>query len=180
MNKKASLNMAIEVIVIVVIAMTLLGLGLGFVRNQFSQITETTSTVQEQIKQQILDDLRVGNKKLSFPTEQVIVQSGDKKNLAVGVQNLEDRPIKFKLTIQSRPDPEGDFGDEKPKTNAAGFFWDNTPQTLGLGESRVYGILHQAETSKNTYLYKVVIEELDDNGGPIGEYDSKSFFVTVT
>ena len=179
MDKRASLNMAIEVIVVVVIAMTLLGLGLGFVRNQFSSITETTLTVQEQIKNQILDDLRVGNKKLSFPTERVTVQSGQKKDLAIGVQNLKDEDIKFKLIVQYR-DEDGVFQDETPLTNEAGFFWDNTPQTLGLGEARVYGILLQAETSKNTYLYKIVVEELDDSNNVIGEYDSKSFFVTVT
>ena len=178
MDKRASLNMAIEVIVVVVIAMTLLGLGLGFVRNQFSSITETTLTVQEQIKNQILDDLRVGNKKLSFPTERVTVQSGQKKDLAIGVQNLEDSAIRFKITIQSRQS-DGTFKDVSPLTTGEGFFWDNTPQTLGLGEARVYGILLQAPTNKDTYLYKIKVEELDSGNVVIGEYDSKSFFVTV-
>lgn len=181
MDKKASLNMAIEVIVIVVIAMTLLGLGLGFVRNQFGQITETTSTVQEQIKQQILDDLRVGNKKLSFPTERFTMIGGQKKDMAIGVQNLLDTPLSFKLSILKRNDDTGQFDPVLPLTNEAGsFFWDNTDQKLSLGEARVFGILHQAETTKNTYLYKLVVVEVDSAGVETGEYDSKSFFVTVT
>ena len=52
-NKSASLEISIQAIVIVVLAMTLLGLGLGFIRGQFRSISETASSVQEQVKQQI-------------------------------------------------------------------------------------------------------------------------------
>lgn len=174
MNKRASLNMAIEVIVVVVIAMTLLGLGLGFVRENILNIKETTLTVQEQIKQQILDDLRVGNKKLSFPTERYTLQSGVKKDMAIGVQNLEDKDLNFEIQIYKK---EGDtFTKLEPTPDTEGeFFWDSSEQTLGLGEARVYGILHQAKTEKGTYLYKVVIQI----SGEDKVYDSKSFFVTV-
>lgn len=173
--------MAIEVIVVVVIAMTLLGLGLGFVRNQFSTITETTLTVQEQIKQQILDDLRVGNKKLSFPTERYTINTGSKKDMAIGVQNLEDRPIEFEIKVQYRATGQTQFTDfTSDPTTVGGFFWDDSVQELGPGEARVYGILHNAETTKGTYLYKVqILETAASHGGTSAEYDSKSFFVTV-
>ena len=68
MMKKGSLNLSIEAIVIVVIAFVVLGLGLGFVRGQFKSITETTTSIQDQIRQQITEDLRTGDKKLSFST----------------------------------------------------------------------------------------------------------------
>ena len=58
MNKKGDLNLSIQAIVIVVIAFVVLGLGLGFVRGQFKSIQETSTGVQEQIRQQILEDLR--------------------------------------------------------------------------------------------------------------------------
>ena len=66
MNRKGSLNLSIEAIVIVVIAFVVLGLGLGFVRSQIGSIQSTSTAVQEQISQQVLDDLRTGNKKLSW------------------------------------------------------------------------------------------------------------------
>ncbi len=176
-HKKASLNLSINAIVIVVLAMTLLGLGLGFIRGQFKQITETTSTVQEQVKQQILDDLRTGNKKLSFPATRLTMGSSEKKDLAIGIKNTGDSELSYKIIIQERNEA-GEFIDMEPTTNEDGtFFWDNTEQTLGVGESRVYGILHQAETTKDTYLYKLKIETVGTTTA--AEYDSKSFFVTV-
>src|SRR3989338_6840926 len=105
-RKRGGLDLSIQTIVIVVLAMTLLGLGLGFIRNQFKNLSETTISVQDQIRQQILDDLRVGNKKLSFPTGNVLLSSGDSKDLAVGVQNLEDQPITFELKMYWK-DPQG-------------------------------------------------------------------------
>ena len=75
-NKKGSLNLSIQAIVIVVIAFVVLGLGLSFVRGQFKSITETSTGVQEQIRQQILEDLRTGDKKLSFPATTLSIEKG--------------------------------------------------------------------------------------------------------
>ena len=58
MDKKASLNLSIQAIVIVVLAMTLLGLGLGFVRSQFTNISDVSNIVQKQVKDQITNQLR--------------------------------------------------------------------------------------------------------------------------
>src|SRR3989344_4839785 len=98
-HKKGSLELSVNAIVIVVLAFAMLGLGLIFVRNLFSGITETTTQVQEQVKQQILDDLRTGNKPLSFPAQRLDVNVGDKKDLAFGVMNIKDNPISFTIEI---------------------------------------------------------------------------------
>jgi len=194
-GKRGGLDLSIQTIVIVVLAMTLLGLGLGFIRNQFKIITETSGSVQDQIKQQILDDLRVGNKKLSFPTGNVLLSSGDSKDLAVGVQNLEDQPITFELKMYWK-DPQGVTGNEfvpmQPKSKLTAddedkgvFLWDNTPQTLGLGESRVIGLAFRAPVPQDTYLYKAEIIRKGTAGatGTASQdrvYDAKTFFVTVS
>src|SRR3989338_10113140 len=94
-NKRASLELSVNAIVIVVLAFAMLGLGLIFVRNLFSGITETTTQVEEQVKQQILDDLRTGNKPLSFPVQRVKVGVGDKKDLAFGVLNTQDDILNY-------------------------------------------------------------------------------------
>lgn len=177
-KKRASLELSINAIIIVVLAMTLLGLGLTFIRGQIKKIQETTITVQEQVKEQILDDLRRGDKRLSFPSTRISVDSSDKKDLAIGVKNTGDSDLNFNIEIHKKDatSSAGGFVNQDPLTNEDGtFFWDNSDQTLEPGESRVIGILHQAETTKNTYLYKLVIRNLNDDS----EYDSKSFFVTV-
>jgi hypothetical protein len=184
MHKKASLNLSIQAIVIIVLAMTLLGLGLGFVRTQFEQFTDTTLTVQEQTRQGILDDLRVGNKKLSFPTERIKATPGSKKDLAIGIKNTEDEEIKFKIKIEQRQlsadATTTSFVPLTSGTDGTGFFWDDSEQRLGPGESRVYGVLHTSESSKDTYLYKIRIVLIADDQGTEGDdFDSKTFFVTV-
>src|SRR3989344_4523024 len=96
-HKKGSLELSVNAIVIVVLAFAMLGLGLIFVRNLFSGITETTTQVQEQVKQQILDDLRTGNKPLSFPAQRLNVEIGDKKDLAFGVLNVGETALYFRI-----------------------------------------------------------------------------------
>jgi hypothetical protein len=156
--------------------MTFLGLGLGFVRNMFGGVSDMTVSVQEQIKQQILDDLRTGDKKLSFPTTQVKVGSKEETIISIGVKNTGDQDLNFEIII------EQDENEATPATNDAddpsvdgAFFWDNTEQKLEPGEANVYGIKYFAPTSKTTYLYKVVIYDLDADD----EYTSKSFFIRV-
>ena len=142
MNKKAALQLSINAIVIIVLAMTLLGLGLGFIRGMFSDITKTTGTVQEQVKNQILDDLRTGDKRLSFPSNRITVSSGDKEDLAIGVKNTEDQELFFSIVIERRLE-DGSFIEVTPGTNQDGsFFWDDSSQSLEVGEARVFGILH--------------------------------------
>ena len=86
-SKKGSLNLSIEAIVVVVIAFVVLGLGLGFVRGQFGDITKTSAGIQEQIRQKILEDLRTGDQKLSFPAQTLSIPKGEASDIAVGVKN---------------------------------------------------------------------------------------------
>ena len=101
MMKKGSLNLSIEAIVIVVIAFVVLGLGLGFVRGQFKSITETTTSIQDQIRQQITEDLRTGDKKLSFPTNEFTI---NKKMVRELCDFLIQNPQNIRWTCQTRAD----------------------------------------------------------------------------
>src|SRR3989344_7160585 len=89
-KKKGSLNLSIEAIVIIVIAFVVLGLGLSFVRGQFKSITETSSSVQEQVRQQVLEDLRTGNKKLNFPATTLNIERSSSQDIAIGVKNTQN------------------------------------------------------------------------------------------
>jgi hypothetical protein len=190
MNKRAALELSINAIVVIVIAMAVLGLGLGFVRGQIKKISETSLEVQEQAKQGILEDLRVGNKKLSFPTDRYSLAKDERKDIAIGVLNTRDGDLSFKINITKFNSTANTFGSVPIETTQSGsFYWDRTTQTLKKGEARVYGILHKAEGSTSDNLYKISLVEVDKTTGAplmagtpsayVGDYDSKTFFVTV-
>lgn len=178
MGKKGSLNMSIEVIIVVVIAFVVLGLGLSFVRDNMTKMKESTGEVQEQIRQQILDDLRTGDKKLGFPTEEVKVNKGDSKQLSIGVKNLEEKDLKFivKIKLIETETFVDNKEDVKDKVDYAigKFIWDASVQTLTPTESNVYPIKFIAGKHAETYTFQIVLTREDGT-----EYATKSFFITV-
>jgi len=198
-SKKASLNLSINAIVIIVLAMTLMGLGLGFIRSQFKGITETTSQVQEQVKQQILEDLRTGDKKLSFPTERITVARGESKDIAIGVKNTKNTgELNFMVDIYTAQakypgdntkykckktdfDVDSDPNCDSDSIEAIEYFYAEGPFKLDLDEANVYGISLTAAT-KGIYIAKLRVIEVDDNDAPLPDvnpYAEKTFFVTI-
>lgn len=173
MNKKAALNLSIQAIVIVVIAFVVLGLGLGFVRGVFGDLTDTTVGIQEQIKQQVLDDLRTGNKKLSFPASEIKVGKKESKVTAIGVKNTKEGVMQYRIVIEALG---GDaiFGDDI----ADNFLYATDVDELQPTDTRVIPIRITSETTSGTGQFKVrILDVTDDEAGV--NYDSKSFFITV-
>ena len=197
MNKKGALNLSIQAIVIVVIAFVVLGLGLGFVRTQFESIGSTSTAVQEQISQQILDDLRTGNKRLSFPATKIVVETSDESEQAIGLKNTDPQSGDFEITFQVKATcviggtQVGEFCEftseeeltllkGQQETNAI-IVWDNTPQNLGPGKHRVMPVSIQAPDFDGTYLYKIVMYRLDGSGTrEVDPYDTRTFFVKTS
>lgn len=178
MKKKGSLSLSIEAIVIIVIAFVVLGLGLAFVRDQINKAKESTGEVQEQIRQQVLDDLRRGDKKLNFPTDEIKVNKGESKQLTVGVKNLEEKELRFKIKIkfiESNIFVENKVNvKDKEGFEIGKFIWDGTTQILGPTDTNVYPIKFIAGKHAETYTFQVVIEREDGT-----EYTVKSFFITI-
>ena len=195
-SKRASLEISIQAIVIIVLAMTLLGLGLGFIRGQFKTITETAGTVQEQVKQQIMDDLRSSDKKLSFPTNEVIIQKKDSKILAVGVKNTKASQLNFQIILKTIDDA----GVRQDITNLGDspdgdFIYNKGVQSLGVNEPRAYPIKYTAPVNVITKTFEIVVCDCGTAATPCTvsgpgvacdiasgatEYDSKTFFMTIT
>lgn len=174
-KRRGSLNLSIEMIVVVVIAFVVLGLGLGFVRNQIGSIQETTSSVQEQIKQQILDDLRTGNKKLSFPLTNINIEKGGSKDIAIGVKNtLPTGELKYKIEVDMLKMQEGTIEGDALKEQVK-FFFDESETTLAVTEARVHSIRASAPGVKGNYLVKLKVMNVEQNN----VYDEKTFFVTI-
>ncbi len=187
--KKGSLELSVNAIVIVVLAMTLLGLGLGFIRSQMKNISDTGNVVVGQIKEQILDDLRRSDKKLSMPQTDFEMHIGSSKTIAFGIKNMEDHTLHFKIKIidlndnadkctDSNPNHEHPSRNRNSKVprDCAAFRWDNSGQVLKPSEANVYPIKLFAPKIASTYMYKILI--VDTSTGE--EYTSKTFYVTTS
>lgn len=194
-SKKASLEISIGAIVIIVLALTLLGLGLTFIRGLMSKISETSFTIQDQIKQQILDDLRTGNKKLSFPGQEITLESKGTKVIAIGVKNILDKTLNFEINVYKREmvpptagSPPGTaststFTLMTPGTSTGQFYWDDSLQVLSIGDSKVIGLKYFGEQTKGTYMYKIEIVSTSTAGTPpaptFENYADTTFFVNI-
>ena len=182
MNKRGSLSLSIELIVIVVIAFVVLGLGLGFVRGLFGGLTEDVGTIQEQVRQQILDDLRTGNKKLSFPATSMIIERGESRDIAFGVKDVKTGDLQYSITLdvtdmQEKTVPEAELDDQ------INFFYDKSITSLGPIETRVHAVRVSALGTQGTYLVKLSIFDEDvPEDAPAGDnvYDEKTFFITIS
>ena len=181
LNKKASLEISIQAIVIVVLAMTLLGLGLGFIRNMFKSIGSTTEDVTEQVRQRILDDLITGDKKISFPKSEIVIDKGGSQVLTVGVRNKKDRSLNYKIRFNPISGPDGaPFSVDNPS-----WFQSGQPPNgyiLGAAESDVRNIRLSIPTSVQSGSYVLTFDVLD-LGFPVTEpeytYSQKDFFIVV-
>ena len=185
MNKKGSLSLSINAIVIIVLALTLLGLGLTFVRSVFSDITDTSSGIQEQVKEQILEDLRTGDKKLSFPVTEMKIRSGEDKVIALGIKNIDDSDANFVIDVQIKQYTDGTNStvDIKSLTKKR-FIFDSGEQFIDAGDAQVFPIkiTTDRDTTQGTYLVGIKIYtygKTETEGNKI-VYESKGFFVQVT
>lgn len=173
LNKRASLELSIRAVVIVVLAMTLLGLGLAFVRSMFSDIGEIREDVTDQVRQNIVDDLRNNDKKISFPKTEVNLNKGDSEILAVGIRNKEDESLSYKMvfTPQSAPD-DADL-------NALGswFQYSQDAHPLLPSESDVRNIRLSVPKDAKSGSYFLTFDVMDANTSEI--YAQKDFFIVV-
>ncbi len=188
-SKKASLNLSVEAIVIVVIAFTVLGLGLGFVKDQLGNVGKTTTEVQAKIKEQILEDMRTGGKKLAI-TQEIQLERGKETIETVGVVNTDSSVDKFgiKITPVKKQNPDGTPGSLEDMEKEVIFFYNELlEKELSPTVGDIIPITIKAKSSASgNYLYKV--EAYKDStcpGGPTGSttcpaYDSRSFFVKIS
>lgn len=178
-NRKASLEISIQAIVIVVLAMTLLGLGLGFIRNMFRGITSTAEDVSDQVRQQIIDQLISGDKKVAFPKGEIIIDKGGSTLLTVGIRNKKDTALHYKMRFTPISGPDGQpFSIDSP---SAWFqFAENQVYTLGAAEANVRGIRLNIPTGVSSGSYFLTFEVLDDDLPPPGNiYEQKDIFIVV-
>lgn len=178
MTKKGSLDISIQAIVIIVLAMTLLGLGLGFVRTQFGSITDISSEVQAQVREDITGKLRTSGEKISFPRE-VSFNRGSAKVVTLGVQNVGGQELFFKLNL------DFDIANSDEGHLDFNLRYDQGCLKLLPAESEVYGINVKAPRTPGTFALRATVTQ-DPNSecqhqsatGP-ETYATKLSFITV-
>lgn len=180
-NKKASLEISIQAIVIVVLAMTLLGLGLGFIKGMFGRINPLTEDVTEHVKQQVLEDLRSGDKKISFPQSEIVIERGSSKVLTLGIKNKETSTFEYELSFSaiSGPDDSGTGIEDKTPTQYDSWFQIVTPKSvINTAEVQLRSIRVSIPKTAvaGSYAFTFNIKNLDDSS----MYDQKDFFIIVT
>lgn len=179
-NKKASLEISIQAIVIVVLAMTLLGLGLGFIRGMFKNIGSTTEDVTEQVRQRVLDDLITGDKKVSFPKTEIIVDKGGSQVLTVGIRNKKDTPLYYKMKFNPISGPDGGpFSIDNPRWFQLEEY-SRQRYKLDAADSEIRSIRLSMPTSASSGSYFLTFEVVDDDlQPPHNVYAQKDFFIVV-
>ena len=181
-ERRSSLQLSINAIVIIVLAMTLLGLGLGFVRKQFASIGGISGDVQSQIKEQILEDLRTGNKKLSA-TRELKVNRGESQLLGIGVKNVVDDTLEFGIVVNCmREKTAGPEGCEDMVGKV--FYDDSMTNSLSPTEANVFTAEFSAPRKTGTYLFEILVNRsVAGEEGQVNEafevYDRASMFLKV-
>ena len=185
-SKKGSLEISIQAIVIVVLAMTLLGLGLGFVKGMFGKITIIGDSVSDQIKEQILDDLRTGEKNISFPSSQIIIDKGDSQIIGVGIKNRKDSTLFYKMQFTGVSGPRSSGG-TGPIDNTIIDNWfqfaKDTIYTLPAADTEVRSIRLDipTQTLSGSYFMTFDVLECEDESTCISgvKYAQKDIFIVV-
>lgn len=172
-NKKASMELSIRTIVVVVLAMTLLGLGLTFIRGMFKDITGISEDVSAQVRQKILDDLITGDKKISFPKNEIVIDKGKSEMLTIGVRNKKDEPLYYRMEFNAISDPSGS------PFNIVGWFQfaETLEYELASADSDVRNIRLSIPTSVNAGSYFLTFNIIDTDD--MSTYASKDFFIVV-
>ncbi|MFH1850141.1 MAG: hypothetical protein ABH879_08245 [archaeon] len=87
MHTKASLSLSINAIVVLILAITMLGLGLGFMKDTFSSTTEQFDEVSENMRAQLIEDIKQTNSRIAFDKIDIEVKRADKRSVYFGVKN---------------------------------------------------------------------------------------------
>jgi hypothetical protein len=144
--------------------------------------------VTEQVRAQILEDLRTGNKKLSFPSTEITLEKGKSKVLALGVKNTQATDqLEFIIKVvllQAQVGAntytyDGTSWGNVPTGLDLGvdFFYDQTGKTLGVTESNVYSIRATANKAKGVYMTKIELMKNTPAGPSL--YEEKTFYINV-
>lgn len=188
--KKGSISISINMIVYIVVGLVMLGAILGLGQSIISDAQDATGSVSEIVKSQILDDLQRGNKRLSFPQNDVEVGLNEVANMAIGIKNTESAPKLFGIEliaiahdgtpcdVINRQKVECDNGEGE--VGFGKFQFSPAARPLSAGQSDVIPIKYFAQgTQQDTFSFELIVFSQAETETESSEYARKSFFITV-
>ncbi len=108
MNKKAAIELSVNMIVITVLSLVVLGIGFYLVTNIFTTATEYKEKLDEQTKNNILTVLKQSGELISLPITKYTVERGDVETIGVGIFNNAGATQTFSIAVECTEalDPE--------------------------------------------------------------------------
>ncbi len=88
-SKKGALELSINAIVVLILAITMLSLGLAFMKGLFKKTTGQLEQVGEDIKNQMIEQLRTSSAKLTLNQEDITLKRGETREIYFGIKNVE-------------------------------------------------------------------------------------------
>ncbi len=166
-SKKGALELSINAIVILILAITMLSLGLAFMKGVFKKTTGQLEQVGEDIKNQMIEQLRTSSAKLTLNQEDISIAKSETKEIYFGIKNVEDTQS-FTTSAECTQAVDG-----SPHTGIKTIF---TSQDLEKGSVEVGKMIIQidADATRTTHTCSL---KADKAGG--SQYAKKGFFLTI-
>ncbi len=171
-SKKGSLNLSINAIVVLILAITMLSLGLGFMKNLFKKTTGQLADVGEEIKNQMVEQLRSSSAKLTLNVEDTTIARSESKDYYFGVKNVEPGAKTFKI----EKDCGSGMGGLKQGLSEETLDTIEDTGELEQNEVSVQKMVIAIDPGADTGTARCTLKIKKEDGST---YAKKSFFVTV-
>lgn len=172
-SKKGALELSINAIVVLILAITMLSLGLAFMKGLFKKTTGQLEQVGEDIKNQMIEQLRTSSAKLTLNQEDITLKKGETREIYFGIKNVQTDAGSKSYTIKVEcGDPLG--GGAKLETGSDGDIQTfDKSRELGQGEIDVQKMILSIPSAaeRTTHSCNLLLDD--------GAYAKKSFFVTI-
>lgn len=173
-SKKGALELSINAIVVLILAITMLSLGLAFMKGLFKKTTGQLEQVGEDIKNQMVEQLRSSSAKLTLNQEDITLKKGETREIYYGIKNVEtaEGSKSYPIAVECGTP----LGGGSPLTTGDGGAITTfaASRQLGQGEIDVQKMIISIPSNADRKTHSCELK-VGDNGA----YAKKSFFVTV-
>jgi len=174
-KKLSSLNVSVEAIVVLILAITILGLGIAFIRNMFGSTTENLAQIGNEIKTQMIEDLRNSDQRLKFNEEDIMIsRSTKKKEIYFGVKNELDTAQQFTVEMGCYDFMDSGSSSNGDATDVKFSVFEKTPTIQPNGVEVMKAIISVTpDAAVTSYQCTITLDSDSDT------YETKNFIVTI-
>jgi hypothetical protein len=176
MNKKGALELSITAIVVLIIAITVLGLGIGFIKNLFSEGTETISAQFDSVKEQLREEFIQRGDVVGFDKgKNIEVDLGSREEFFLGIRNTDSGNRCFKADVICLQSFSGEGCGSVGKDSSLVGEWFTSFPPEGMIEGNEFYLapvkFYVANVGKETYRVSLNLYK-GDEGADCGSLDT--------